>query len=87
MIMNLTEYLKSIDEYDRAYKFADRAGVTRPAIYDLLAMESRGKGRFHVGKHKHRKVLLETALKIRTASNGLISLEKLGRPSCSATLP
>lgn len=72
--MNLTEYLKSIDEYDRAYKFADRAGVTRPAIYDLLMME-RGIKRIK------RRILLDTALKIRSASNGLISLEKLGRSS------
>ncbi len=71
--MNLTEYLKSTDEYDRAYKFAHRAGVSASAVYDLLSMEKKGK--------YSRKVLLETALKIRDASKGLISLEELGKAS------
>lgn len=68
MTMNLTEYLASIDE--RPYKFADRIGLGRPLIYDLIKME-QGKG--------HRRVLLVNALKIREASEGKIALENLGQ--------
>lgn len=65
--MNLTEYLKSTGE--KPYKFAVRAGLSRRPIYDTLRAE---KGR------RPNRILLETALKIRAASDGLISLERLG---------
>ncbi len=76
--MNLTQYLKTTDEYHQAYKFAERAGVSVQAVYDLISMEKQGKRR--------RNVLLETALKIRAASDNLISLEDLGKP-CDAEDP
>ena len=66
--MNLTQYLKKTGE--RPYKFAVRAGVSVPLVYGVVNME-KGKG--------HREILLKSALKIQEASEGLISLEKLGR--------
>ena len=70
--MNLTEYLKSVDE--RPYKFAVKAGVSVPLCYDLISMEK--------GDTRHsREILLKNALKIRAASGNLIDLARLGTAS------
>lgn len=64
--VNLTQYLRLTGE--KPYKFADRAGVSRSLVYDLLKREAG---------HHTRQVKLDNARKIVTASGGRISLEEM----------
>ncbi len=68
--MNLTDYFLKNTE-DRAYKLADRAGVARSMVYDLIIAEGGGKA---------RHVSMANAKKISRASQGLITPTLIGEP-------
>lgn len=66
--VNLTAYLRLTGE--KPYKFADRAGVSRSLVYDLLKREAG---------HHTRQVKLDNARKIVAASEERITLEAVAQ--------
>lgn len=68
--MNLTQYFLATD--DMPYKLADRAGVARNMVYELLKRE-QGQGK--------RRVALENAQKLVEASGHKLTLLHIGQGS------